>query len=403
MNAKSNNGVIRTMVSRLLAHLVRPPRKPSKTTLIILSFLVFALAFGLIPRWLRQAQVKAETLASAVPFVTVTSPKLIPAGSGQALPAEIKPWTEAPIYARASGYLKQRFVDIGDRVEEGQLLAEIDTPELNQDLERARAVLAQAEVAQKLAKVTAERWANLRDTASVSEQENAEKQADFNSKAATAASARAEVHRLEELQAFSRVAAPFAGVITARNIDTGDLIVGSGGKELFHLAQMRKLRVSVQVPQAMASHIEPGQGAELVFPEHSGSIVPAKVIRTAGVIASDSRTLLVELEVDNPEEAIIAGSYAQARFPETKGDAVLTLPANAVRFRADGPQIAVVKPDNTVIIKDIKLGRDYGQALEIVAGVDSKDRVVMNPQDSLINGVAVAIADAASSQKKGKE
>jgi RND family efflux transporter MFP subunit len=207
---------------------------------------------GLIARSSRQTGLRAETMEMSVPTVTVVTPKPGESSSGLPLPAEIKAWVETPIYARANGYLKRRLVDIGAHVEAGQLLAEIDTPELNQELERTQAQLAQAEAALGLSKITAARWAGLLKTASVREQESAEKQADFKLKTATAEAARAEVRRLEKLQSFSRVTAPFSGTITARNIDSGDLIVAGGGKELFHLAQTQKLRVFVQVPQAMA-------------------------------------------------------------------------------------------------------------------------------------------------------
>lgn len=349
---------------------------------------------GLVPRWRHQTELGAETAELSIPTVTVVTPKPGESSSGLPLPAEIKAWVETPIYARANGYLKRRFVDIGAHVEAGQLLAEIDTPELNQELERTRAQQAQAEAALGLSKITAARWAGLLKTASVSEQENAEKQADFKLKTATAESARAEVRRFEKLQSFSRLTAPFAGTITVRNIDSGDLIVAAGGKELFHLAQTQKLRVFVQVPQAMARSIRSGQVAEMTVPELPGRSFPAKVIRTAGVIATDSRTLLVELEVDNQKDEILAGSYAQVRFTEAKTEAVLTLPANTVLFRAEGPQIGVVQEDGKVELRTVKLGRDFGQKIEILAGVGPEDRVILNPSESLSTGATVSITEA---------
>ena len=233
----------------------------------------------------------------------------------------------------------------------------------------------------------------LSKTKAVSDQENDEKQADFKLKTATAESARAEVRRLEKLKSFARVTAPFAGTITVRNIDSGDLIVAAGGKELFHLAQTQELRIFVQVPQALARSVHPGQTAQMVIPELPGRTFPAKVIRTAGVIAADSRTLLVELHVNNPKEEILAGSYAQVRFAEARMETALTLPANTVLFRAEGPQIGVVKDDGKVEVRTVKLGRDFGQVIEIVAGVESKDRVILNPADSLVSGTTVAIKE----------
>ncbi|MCX5812521.1 MAG: efflux RND transporter periplasmic adaptor subunit, partial [Proteobacteria bacterium] len=315
--------------------------------------------------------------------VAVVSPKPGQSGSNLSLPAEVKALVETPIYARANGYLKRRFVDIGSHVKAGQLLAEIDAPELNQELARARAQINQAEAALGLSKLTAERWAGLLKTASVSEQENAEKQADYKLKTASAEYARAEVRRLEKLESFTRITSPFAGAITVRNIDTGDLIVSGSGKELFHLAQTGKLRIFVQVPQAMARGIRSGQSADMTLSELPGRTFKPRVIRTAGVMASDSRTLLVELELDNQKGEIMAGGYAQVRFTEAKMEAALTLPANTVLFRPEGPQVGIVQPDSKVEMRIVKLGRDFGQTIEILAGVNPKDRVIVNPSDSL--------------------
>lgn len=376
----------------------RSPVKLSLAAAVIVVLIVTGVGAGLIPRSRQQTELAAETLKLSVPTVTVVSPAPGQSGCRMPLPAEIKPWIETPIYARANGYLKHRLVDIGDHVEAGQLLAEIDTPELDKELDRAQALQAQAEAASELAKMTSARWAILSKTKAVSDQENDEKQADFKLKAATAESARAEVRRLEKLLSFTRVMAPFAGTVTVRNIDSGDLIVAAGGKELFHLAQTQKLRVFVQVPQAMARSIRPGQAAEMTLSELPGRAFVAKVIRTATVIAADSRTLLVELHVDNPKEEVLAGSYAQVRFTEARMESALTLPANTVLFRAQGPQIGVVKEDGTVELRTVKLGRDFGQTIEILTGVDSKDRVIVNPSESLESGATVSIKETT---KKG--
>ena len=381
---------------------MEPPRSPIKfslTAVVVVVLVVIGVIAGIIPRSRHQTELGAETLELSVPTVSVVTPKPGESSSGLPLPAEIKAWVETPIYARANGYLKRRLVDIGAHVEAGQLLAEIDTPELNQELERARAQLAQAEAALGLSKITATRWAGLLKTASVSEQESAEKQADFKLKTATAEAARAEVRRLEKLQSFSRVTAPFSGTITARNIDSGDLIVAGGGKELFHLAQTQKLRVFVQVPQAMARSIRSGQIAEMTVPELPGRSFPAKVIRTAGAIAADSRTLLVELDVDNPKEEVLAGSYGQVRFTELKTETALTLPANTLLFRAEGPQIGIVQEGGKVELRTVKLGRDYGQKIEILSGAGPEDQVILNPSESLVNGTTVAVSKTTKTEK----
>jgi RND family efflux transporter MFP subunit len=378
---------------------VRPPVRFPLVATVIVALIIIGVAAGLVPRIRERAEVRAETKKLSIPTVTVVSPKPGQSTSSLPLPAEVKPLVEAPIYARANGYLKHRLVDIGSHVKAGQLLAEIDAPELNQELERARGQLAQADAALGLSRITAERWAGLLKTASVSEQENAEKQADFKLKTAFTESARAEVRRLQKLESFLRITAPFTGVITVRNIDSGDLIAAGSGRELFHLAQTGKLRIFVQIPQAMARSIRTGQAAEMTVSELPGRTFKPRVIRTAGVIASDSRTLLIELELNNPKDEIVAGGYAQVRFTESKMEAALTVPANTVLFRAEGPEVGVVKADGKVELRSVKLGRDFGQIIEVLAGVGPDDRAVLNPSDSLAAGAAVSVAQAGRKEK----
>ncbi len=315
------------------------------------------------------------------------------------MPAEVRPLLEAPIYSRGNGYLKRWLVDIGAHVEAGQLLAEVDTPELDQQLEQARAQLAESEAALALAKTTAERWADLLKTASVSEQENAEKQADYKLKSATVEAGRANVHRLEQLQSFERITAPFAGTITARNTDIGDLITAGSGTELFHLAQTRTLRVYVRVPQSAARGIVTGQSAELLIPEIPGQKFSATVTSTSEAMSTDSRTLLTELQVDNSQGEILPGSYAQVRFLDSKVNMVLMLPSNTLLFRAEGLQVGVVGPGDKVDLRSVSIGRDFGQTVEVLAGVDPTDRVVVNPADSLVSGTTVRIAEASPAAK----
>ena len=366
---------------------------------VIIAAVSVCLFSGIVPRQRNNPGAEAQPLEQTVPTVATVSPKPGQPAASLMLPAEIRPHTEAPIYARASGYLKRRLVDIGDHVKTGQLLAEIDTPELDQELERARAQLAQSEATLGLAKVTAARWTDLLKTASVSEQETAEKQADFKLKTAQSESSRAEVRRLERLKSFAAVTAPFDGKITVRNVNVGDLIVAAGGKELFHLAQTRTLRVFVQVPQGMARTISPGQAAEMTLPESPAYAYEAKVLRTAGVISPDSRTLLVELQVENPKEEILAGSYAQMRFTEAKAAPVLTLPANTLMFRADGTQVGIVWSDGRVDLRKVKLGRDFGQTVEIIDGLSTRERVIVNPGESLVSGAVVSVAEPANATK----
>jgi RND family efflux transporter MFP subunit len=358
--------------------------------LIVLGFLA-----GFIPRWHQRNLLRAETVDLATPSVAVVSAKPSHTAAGLVLPAEVRPWLEAPIYSRGNGYLKRWLVDIGAHVEAGQLLAEVDTPELDQQLEQARAQLAESEAALALAKTTAERWADLLKTASVSEQEDAEKQADYKLKSATVEAGRANVHRLEQLQSFERIMAPFAGTITARNTDVGDLITAGSGKELFHLAQTGTLRVYVRVPQSAARGIVTGQSAELLVPEIPGQKFPATVTSTSEAMSTDSRTLLTELQVDNSKGEVLPGSYGQVRFLDSIASTVLTLPSNTLLFRAEGLQVGVVGADSKVDLRSVSIGRDFGETVEVLAGVNSSDRVVINPADSLVSGTTVHIADAA--------
>lgn len=376
---------------------VRLPRVAAVAVILIVLILTAVFA-GLAPRRRERAAVAAETSALATPAVTVVALAPGKAAGGLLLPAEVRPWVEAPIHARATGYLKRRLVDLGARVEAGQLLAEIEAPELDQELESARHQLSQAEAAAALAKTTSGRYAMLVKSDYVTRQENDEKQADFSVKTAAVSAARANFRRLEELRSFTRVTAPFTGTITARETDVGELIA-SGGKELFRLAQTDKLRVFVSVPQAQAPRITPGQTAELLIPEQPNRAYTAIVARTGGAISSDSRTLLTELEVDNARGEVLAGSFAQVRFADSKGAEPLTLPGNTLLFRAEGPQVAVVRPDDTVELRSVKLGHDFGQTVQIVAGVGPDDRVILNPSDSLVDGTTVRVVALAEPQK----
>jgi len=357
---------------------------------------IVGAAAGLWPRWQHRGLLAAETRELVALTVSVIHPAPGRPAAGLLLPAEVKPLVDSPIYARASGYLKRWLVDIGSEVKEGELLAEIDTPELNQELAQSRAQLLQAQASLALAKITAARWAELLKTSSVSEQEAAEKAADLEFKAATVQAGQASVQRLEELQAFQSVKAPFAGTITTRRTDVGELITAGSAKELFRLAQTKILRVYTRVPQALARAVAPGQTAELTIPEIRGRVFPAKVSTTSGAMSADSRTLLVELEVDNSDRAILAGAYAQVQFTEAKLDAALTLPSNTLLFRPEGPQVGVLGPDGRVEMRAVTLGRDFGPTTELLSGVKPADQVIMNPPDSLVSGAVVRVVESAA-------
>jgi membrane fusion protein, multidrug efflux system len=369
--------------------------KLRNAAIVAAVLIVIGLVVGLVPRSLHRNALRAETRELAIRTVSVVSPAPGKNAAGLTLPAEAKALVEAPIYARTSGYLKRYLVDIGSQVKAGDLLAEIDTPELNQELAQSRAQLAQAEAALALAKTTDSRWADLLKSSSVSEQEAAEKKADLELKSATVEAARANARRLEELQSFERITAPFAGTITARGTDVGQLVASGGGSELFRLAQTGTLRVFVRVPQTAAQGVAPGQMAELTIPELPGRVFPAKVVRTSGAVSADSRTLLTELEVDNSRGEILAGTYVQVRLTEAKLAPTLTLPSNTLLFRSEGPQVGVVGADGKVELRRIALGRDFGPTIEVLEGVGATDRVILNPPDSLVGGTTVHVAEAA--------
>jgi len=367
--------------------------KLRRVAIVALIVIIAAVFTGLIPRLRQRTQLLADTQELSVPTVSVVSAEPGKSAATLSLPAEVKPFLDAPIYSRSSGYLTNWFFDIGAQVKQGDLLAEIDAPDLRQELVRARAELVQAQAALALSKITADRWAELVKTASVSEQEAAEKEGDFELKTANVAAARATVKRLEELQSFSHVRAPFSGTITARGTDIGQLI-SPGGKELFHLTQTTMLRVFVHVPQMAARSVAVGQTAELTVPELPGRVFPARVVRTSGAMSADSRTLLVELAVENSKNEILAGTFAQVKFPDIKSDPGLTLPSNALLFRSEGTQVGVVKPDGSVEVRSVVLGRDFGSTIEIVSGIGPSDRIILNPADSLVSGAVVRVAQA---------
>jgi membrane fusion protein (multidrug efflux system) len=360
---------------------------------VMLSIVVIAaIVLGFLPRWRQRQTTVADMSQLLIQTVSVVSPAPQTSAPSLVLPAEIRPWREASIYARANGYLKDWVADIGAHVQAGQLLAEIETPDLDQQLEQAKAQYALAQANLHLAQTTDTRWQTLLKTSSVSEQAAAEKSAGREVAVAAVDSERANVRRLEELVAFQRVVAPFAGTVTRRQVDIGDLIVaGSGGQELFHIAQTGKLRVYAHVPEPYALDIAPGQTATLTTPENSGLVFDAKVITTSESIATASRTLVAEFEVDNSKGQILPYSYGEIRFQADDSKPPLTLPANALIFRAQGLQVGVVRPDDTVELRAVKVGRDFGQTIEILGGVTSKDRVIANPTDSLVTGAKVRV------------
>ena len=342
------------------------------------------------------AKLKETTEAEAVVNVATTRPAAQAGLSELVLPGNIQANFEAPIYARTSGYLKRWLVDIGTPVKAGQLLAEVESPEVDSQLRQAQADLATAEANQKIADVTAERWRNLRASDSVSKQEADEKISLAASGDAQVQAARANVQRLKELSGFEKIVAPFDGVVTARNTDIGQLISAgeNTGPALFRVADMRKLRLYVSVPQTYAATMKQGLQADLVFPDRPGKTYTATLDSTSSAIDTGTRTLLAQLVIDNKNGELLPGAYAEVHFKLPAGVAggeSYKLPANVLLFRGDGMHVGVVGPDNKVVLKPVTVGRDYGSDIEIVQGLEAGDNVILSPPDSLADGVQVHV------------
>ncbi len=373
-------------------HLEGSAEKHPRTGKILMLALILAgagFAAGYFPRANAAAVTEKESKELSILTVTVVKPEPAKAAAPLTLSGELRPEAEAAIYARANGYVKKWHVDLGAPVKEGQLLAELETPEIDHQLAQARAELNQATAAHALTLTTSARYAKLVAGHGVSAQEAEEKQADVNLKAAAMEASKANVQRLENLTSFGRITAPFNGVVTARRIDVGQLVNAGSGLELYHLARMDKLRVFVRVPQSYARSVMEKQTASLTLAEMPGVVVEGKVVRTSGAIDPASRTLLTEIEVDNSKGTLLAGSYAQVRLADARADAAITVPSNALLFRAEGPQVGVVHDDGKVEIRSVRPGRDFGAITEILEGVKTEDRVILNPADSLVNGMTV--------------
>jgi RND family efflux transporter MFP subunit len=374
-----------------------------RVVVIIVAALILigALALGFFPRWHQRQTAEASTVELAIPTVDVKYPKYDAPTNGLMLPAEIRPWREASIYARVNGYLKDWQVDIGAHVKQNQQLALIETPDLDQQLDQARAQLELSRANLRLAKITDDRWQELLKTAAVTQQDADTKTAGRETASASVDADLANVRRLEQLVSYEKIIAPFTGVVTRREVDIGDLIIaGNGGSELFHMAQTDKLRIYVHVPEPDALGIAVGQTANLVTPENPDRKFTATVITTSEAIATASRTLLVELEVDNSTNQILPYSYGDLRFTDNHAKPVLTVPSDTVLFRAQGLQVGVVGPDNIVQLRSVIEGRDFGQTVEILSGVTPSDRVIINPSDSLIGGIKVRVAGDSPDEAK---
>jgi RND family efflux transporter MFP subunit len=356
---------------------------------------IVVAAIGVGSRMMDQSSLARTTKAEAMPTVSIVVPKRGTKDQTLALPGDIQAYFEAPIYARVSGYLKNWDQDIGAHVKAGQALAEIDTPDLDQQLNQAKADLAVAQSGESLAEVTSKRWQALVKKDAVSEQDADEKASDAESKRAAVVAAQANVQRLMALEDFKRIVAPFDGVVTARETDVGALInAGSGtGPELFRVADIHKMRIYVRVPQALSGDLVAGQTAELKLPQHPNHSIQATVVTTSHAINQSSRTLLVELQANNPNGDLQPGTYAEVHFNLPDSPDTLRLPTSALLFREDGLKVATVGPGDKVTLKPVSVARDLGTEVEIASGVTPADRVINSPSDSIAEGDIVRPAD----------
>lgn len=378
-----------------------PEHTPSRKRLLWLgigglTLAALLVANGLAARSRHERTVAAWTETAAVPQVLVLQPQQNRQGDTLRLPAHLEAWSKAPIHARVSGYLKSWNSDIGTKVEAGQVLAEIDSPDLDQQLAQAHARLVQEQANARLAQTTAVRWRNLVASHSVSRQEADEKTSNAAAAKANAEAAAADYARLSALEDYKTIRAPFAGTITARHTDIGQLIKADNDSDpqLFDLADTHKLRLYVPVPQNYASVIRPGLTAELTVPEHPGQHFSARLLGDSTAIDQRSGTLLAQFVADNPDGALLPGDYAEAALALPADTRGVSIPASALIFRAQGTQVALLDEHNHVHLRDIHIGLDLGARLVIDQGLQAADRVIDNPPDALREGDLVQLADA---------
>src|SRR3984893_17320395 len=372
---------------------VRSRRRFRRIIIIGGALLLIALVVGFIPQWRQRQTATADTNQLAIPTVGVVTPTLTVPGSGLNLPAEVKPWQEASIFARANGFLKSWLVDIGAHVDKDQVLAEIDTPDLVQQLAQARSQAALAEKNLEQAKSTNAKWQDLLKQGVVSELDAENMTTSLATNQANTEAFAANLRFLEQELAFQKVTAPFAGTITIRNVNVGDLITANNTSlEMFHIQQTDPLRVYFRIPQEDAANIAAGQTFNVQVGAESAKTYPGKVISTSEAVSPDSRTMLVELQVDNSKNEILPGSYATIRVPQNVLGKILILPDNTLIFRGKNQQVGVVDANGVVQLRDVKVGRDFGVQSEILSGVTESDKVIVNPSDSLTTGTTVRVS-----------
>lgn len=381
-----------------------PPRRGLRLTGIVFAIAAIVIvATGLYSRASGNARLREWTDAQAIPIVAVAPPASGANAGALELPGRLEAYSRAPIYARVSGYLKSWKYDIGARVKAGQVLAEIETPDLDQQLQQARADLNTAQANEKLAEVTAERWQKILKSNAVSKQDVDEKVSDLAAKRAAVASAKANVDRYVAMKGFTHIVAPFEGVVTARNTDVGALINAgtAAGLELFVISDTHKLRAYVNVPQVYVRNVQPGTKAELTVPEHPEKSYAATIETSSQAVTAASGTTLMQLVVDNSADELLPGSYANARLQLPSNAEALSIPASALIFDAKGLSVAIVGADNRVAVKTVTIARDLGSKIEIASGLGANDRVIQNPPDGIATGAEVRIAGSTAKTPDG--
>lgn len=372
-------------------------RKKWIASAIVLAVVAALLVSGIWSRVKARSTLKVETAEIAKPAVSVVSPKLTAPAQEIILPGNVQPFITSPIYARTNGYLRKWYVDIGAHVKEGQLLAVIETPEVDQQLEQSMSNLNTAKANLALAEITKNRYQGLLKTNAVAQQDVDNAVGTYNASKATVEANQANVKQLQALQSFEKVYAPFDGVVTARNTDIGDLInSGSSGgikTDLFHIAQPGVLRVYVNVPEEYSQGVQAGMTADLTLAEFPGRRFQGKLVRTSDAINMTTRTLLIEIDVNNPTGTLLTGSYAEVHIAVPARSSTFLLPVNTLIFRSEGLRIGVVK-DGKVVLTAVTTGHDLGNEIEIVSGLKATDQVVLNPPDSLVTGQEVDIVHA---------
>ncbi|HTP75131.1 MAG TPA: efflux RND transporter periplasmic adaptor subunit [Burkholderiaceae bacterium] len=373
----------------------RAMRRTKIAALVVLALLAVGAGRTVVSRIANARTLDAAVEENTKLYVRITQPRRSGSGDRLSLPGTLQGNVQAPIAARANGYLKRWTKDIGSRVERGELLAEIETPEIDQQLSQAIAARDQAAASLALSRSTVERWEGLRKKDVVSQQDLDERRSAVAQQQASLAAADANVQRLRQLEGFKRVLAPFAGVITRRNVDVGDLIDGAGSRPLFLLAQTDPLRVYVNVPQTFAQLVKAGQPVVVTQAELRGHSFQGVVARTAASIDAGTRTMQVEVALPNPDGRLLPGAYVQVALPLASSGA-LTMNTNTLMFRGEGTLVAVVDAKGKVALRKVAVGRNFGDAFEVLDGVTENDRVVLNPPDWLAEGQIVALAPAGS-------